>query len=192
MADLDRREQDLREGVDPNPRVYNNPAADGPAPLPPRSTPESRSSGYTETGGTRMSGATSYTTYSATAEPSVGELVSSLSEDFTTLVRQEIKLAKVEMQESAAKATRNVAMMAAGGFVAYAGVILVLIALAILIGNAINSLWLGSLIVGIVVIVLGAILLSSGLSGLKNVSMTPEKTIETIKDDARFVKEKVA
>jgi hypothetical protein len=127
----------------------------------------------------------------ATAEPTLGELVAELSEDMSKLVRNEIKLAKVETMETVSTASRNVALMAGGGLLAYAGLIVLLIGLAILVGQAINSYWLAALLVGVIVIGIGGVLLSIGRSGLKNLSVTPEKTIETLKDDARWIKEQV-
>lgn len=124
-------------------------------------------------------------------EPTLGELITDLSEDFSNLVRQEIKLARVETMETVSRASRNVIMIAAGGALAYAGLIVLLLALAVLIGQAIDSYWLAGLLVGVIVLGIGGILISSGRNGLKNVSVTPEKTIETLKDDARWVKEQV-
>jgi uncharacterized membrane protein YqjE len=128
----------------------------------------------------------------STGEPTMGQLITSLSEDFSSLVRKEIKLAKVETMETVSEASRNLVMLAAGGLVAYAGFLALLGGLAVLIGAAIDNYWLAALLVGLVVLGIGAILLSSGRAGLKRVSLAPEKTIETLKDDARWVKEQVS
>jgi uncharacterized membrane protein YqjE len=165
MADINRGERPSDGSVRTTPRVYE--------------TPPSYTAPVTPVDGMGP-------------EPTLGELISSLSEDFSNLVRKEIKLAKVETQESISHASRSVGMMVAGGLVAYAGLIVLLLGLAVLVGQAINSYWLAGLLVGIVVIGLGAILLSSGRASLKQVTVTPEKTIETLKEDARFVKEKVS
>jgi primosomal replication protein N len=81
-------------------------------------------------------------------------------------------------------------MMAGGGFVAYAGLILLLIAAAIGMGSVI-PLWLSTLIVGIIALVVGFILLQSGRSTISNLTIVPEKTVESIKEDAEWVKEQV-
>lgn len=122
----------------------------------------------------------------------MGQLITSLSEDFSSLVRQEIKLAKVETMETVSTATRSGVMLAAGGLVAYAGFLALLGGLTILIGSAIDNYWLAALLVGLVVLGIGAILIASGRASLKRVSLAPEKTIETLKDDARWVKEQVS
>jgi FtsH-binding integral membrane protein len=75
--------------------------------------------------------------------------------------------------------------------VAYAGLIGVLI--AVIVGlAAFMPLGLSALIVGVVVIVVGAILIQSGRSQLKQVNVVPERTIESIQEDAALVKEKIA
>jgi hypothetical protein len=47
------------------------------------------------------------------------------------------------------------------------------------------------MLVGIVVLVVGAILIQSGRSALQNLDVTPEKTVETLKENTEMVKEKL-
>jgi uncharacterized membrane protein HdeD (DUF308 family) len=92
--------------------------------------------------------------------------------------------------EKVSTATRSLVSMVAGGLLAYAG-LLALLFMVIVLLNEIMPLWLASAIVGIVTIVIGAILIMSGRSALSNMTIVPEKTVETIKDDAQWVKEQV-
>ncbi|CAN5572385.1 hypothetical protein BH10CHL1_BH10CHL1_26150 [soil metagenome] len=124
------------------------------------------------------------------SEPTLGDLFTSLTSDLTTLVRKEIDLARTETMEKVSGVTRNVVMMVAGGLVAYAGLIALIMA-AIFLLNRAMSLWLSALIVGIVVIVIGAILLSIGKSSLNNMTVVPEKTVETMKENTEWAKEQV-
>jgi uncharacterized membrane protein YqjE len=126
----------------------------------------------------------------AATEPSLGRLFNDLSSDFTELVREEMRLARVETMEKVSTATRGIISMVAGGLVAYAG-LLALLAMAVLLLGGMMPYWLSSAIVGIVAIVIGLILISAGRNALSNVTIVPEKTIETLKDDAEWVKEKV-
>jgi len=122
---------------------------------------------------------------------SVGELLTGLTSDMATLFRQEIQLARAETMEKVSQTTQSIVWIAAGGMVAYAGLIGVLI--AVIVGLArFMPLWLSALIVGVVVIVVGAVLIQSGRSRLKQLSVVPERTIESIQEDAAFVKEKIA
>jgi uncharacterized membrane protein len=105
-------------------------------------------------------------------------------------MRQEIQLAKAETMKTVSKAMRSTIMMVAGGLLAYAGLIVLLIAVAIAVG-AVMPYWLSSLLVAIVAIVVGAILIQSGRSTIQELTIVPEKSVESIKEDAEWVKEQV-
>lgn len=124
-------------------------------------------------------------------ELSLGALFTDLSSDLSTLVRQEIELARTETTEKVSKAVRSAGMLVVGGLVAYAGVIVVLIAIAILLG-AIMPYWLSALIVGVVVLIIGAVMANSGKNKLANLNVVPEKTVATLKEDARWAKEQLS
>lgn len=124
-------------------------------------------------------------------QPSLGELFGELSEDLGTLVRKEIELARVETTEKVSTAVRSAVTLVAGGLVAYAGVIVILIAVAILLGNFMPY-WLSSLVVGLVVAIIGAVMIVSGKNTLANMNIVPQKTVDTLKEDARWAKEQVS
>jgi uncharacterized membrane protein YqjE len=128
---------------------------------------------------------------STDSEPSIGDLFTGLTEDMTRLLRQEIELARVETTQKINRTMRSVIMLAAGGFVAYAGLILLLIAVAIGLSYWM-PLWLSTLIVSVVALVVGAVLIGSGRSSLSNLTVVPENTVESIKEDARWAKEQVS
>lgn len=125
------------------------------------------------------------------SEPSIGDLFTGLTEDMGRLLRQEIELARIETMQKVNSVMRSVIMLAAGGFVAYAGLILLLIAVAIGLSNWM-ALWVATLIVGVVALVVGAVLIGSGRSSLSNLTVVPENTVESIKEDARWAKEQVS
>ena len=120
---------------------------------------------------------------------SLGELFSDLSREMTNLVRQELNLAKTEMTQKATSMGKNVAFMAAGGFIAYAGFLVLLAAITLALIQLGLTWWLAALIVAVVVIGVGYFLLQKGLSGVKRTNMAPQQTIETLKEDATWAKE---
>ena len=127
---------------------------------------------------------------SINSEPTLGDLFSSLTEDLSTLIRKEVDLARTETTEKGTHATRSVVSIVAGGLIAYAGLIALII--AVIVGlSRFMPLWLSALIVGIVVIVIGAIMISSGRSSLANMSVMPEKTVESMKENTEWAKEQV-
>jgi hypothetical protein len=120
---------------------------------------------------------------------SLGELFSELTRETTTLVRQEVDLAKTEMTHKAAEVGKDVGFLAAGGAVLYAGLLALIAALIIGLGQAGLTWWLSALIVGGVVLALGAFLVWRGLSNLRHTTMAPQETIDMLKEDAQWAKE---
>ena len=119
---------------------------------------------------------------------SLGELVAELAQETTTLVRHEVNLAKVEMTEKASRAGKHVGFLAAGGAVAYAG-LLAIIAGVIFLLNAVMPLWVAALLVGLVVAVVGYFLVRRGLDALKREDFAPRQTMETLKEDQQWAKD---
>ena len=123
-----------------------------------------------------------------TSEPSVGQLFADLSQQMTTLVRQEVRLASTELSDKASTVGKQLAILAMGGLVAYAG-ILALVATAILALGEVIDLWLAALIVGVVVTVVGYLLVQRAIAALQHTDLTPRQTVETLKEDMAWAKE---
>ena len=127
-------------------------------------------------------------------------LLKKLRDDTTTLVRDEISLAKTEISEKVATTSRNVGYLAAGALVAYAALLLILQGLSLMLREQFilrgmseaNAALLGFLIVGVLVGMIGAVLIAKALNTLKTESLTPTKTAETLKEDKEWVQDKVS
>jgi hypothetical protein len=119
---------------------------------------------------------------------SIGELFAELSRETSTLVRQEVQLAKEEMSQKASRIGKDVGFLAAGGAVAYAGLLAIIAGVIFLLGLAI-PLWLSALLVGIVVAAVGYFLVRKGLDALKREDLTPQETINTLKEDKEWAKD---
>jgi hypothetical protein len=119
---------------------------------------------------------------------SLGELFSELAQETTTLVRQEVNLAKTEMSEKASRVGKDVGFLAAGGAVAYAGLLAIIAGVIFLLGLVI-PLWLSALLVGLVVAGVGYFLVRKGLDALKQEDLAPRETIETLKEDKEWAKD---
>jgi len=115
-------------------------------------------------------------------ERSLGDLLSDLTRETTTLVRQEMNLFKTEMGYKAKRAGKDVAMIAAGGAIAYAGLLALVAALVGLLALALPW-WAAALIVGVVVTGVGGFLAWSGLQALKKEDLTPRETLDALKED---------
>jgi hypothetical protein len=121
---------------------------------------------------------------------SLGELFSELSRQTSTLIRQEVALAKAEMKQKGTEVGKDVGMMAAGGALAYAG-LLALIATIIIVLAEFMAWWLSALIVSLFVLAIGGLLVQRGMSSLKQTNMAPEQTIETLKEDKEWAKKQL-
>jgi len=128
----------------------------------------------------------------ADGEPSLGTLVMGLTDDLTTLVRKEVDLAKAELQENLQEGAKAGGAVAAGGMVAYAGLLLILAAIAIALGDWWNNYWLSAAVVGLITGIIGWVMLNGGLNQLKQVSLVPHKTISSLESDAKMAKEKLS
>ena len=124
----------------------------------------------------------------STQDQSAGELVKQLSEQTSTLVRQEMRLAQVELQEKGKRAGVGAGLFGAGGLVAFFAVAALIAAGVLALTTALDA-WLAALIVG------GALLAVAGvaaLMGKKQVEQAtppaPEEAIESVKRDVDTVK----
>ncbi len=125
-------------------------------------------------------------------ERSLGELFSELASETSTLVKQEVALAQTELTQKATKVGKNVGYLVVGGAVAYAALLSFVAALIIGLGGLLGRYWLAALIVGIVIAVAAVVMIMSALSALKNTGITPTQTVETIKEDAQWLKDQMS
>ena len=124
----------------------------------------------------------------APSQTSVVGLVRNLADDTKKLLRQEIELAKAEVTEKISFFGRNTAVLAAGGFIAYAGFIVLLMGLGWLVAWALQKAgmepvlagFIGLAGVGLLIAAVGAIFLMKGLKAFSTESLSPQRTIHTI------------
>jgi hypothetical protein len=134
------------------------------------------------------------------SERSLASLLKELRDETTMLMREELTLAKTEISEKVNRVGRNVAYLATGGLVAFAGLIVLLLAAAAGLRTGLIAFdldpatanWLAPLIVALVVIVIGYAMLHKAISTLKDESAVPERTAKTVQDDKNWIKEKVS
>ena len=123
-------------------------------------------------------------------EQSVSDLVQQLSQQTATLVRQEMRLAQVELQEKGERAGIGAGMFGGAGLVALYGVGAVIAAVIMLLATAVEP-WVSGLIVGVVLLAIAG---TVALLGRKQVEQAtppkPERAMESMQDDVEHVKER--
>jgi len=122
---------------------------------------------------------------------SIGDLLGDLGRQVSTLVRREIDLARVEVTQGARSMGRGAATVAAGGLLAYAGLLALLAAIVLGLVQAGLDPWLAAAIVAVVVLIIGAGVVSIGLTAIRESNLAPTQTAETVKENVEYIKEHV-
>ena len=121
-------------------------------------------------------------------ERPISELLKQLAHETSTLVRQELELAKAEMREKAGKAGPGFGMWGAAGVTALLA-LGSLTAFLILALDGVMPNWLAALIVGLVWAAVAGFLYARGKQRVDEAgSPVPEQTIESVKEDVQWAK----
>ncbi|MGY1744102.1 phage holin family protein [Blastococcus sp. SYSU D00695] len=110
---------------------------------------------------------------------SVGQLMGEVAKDLSTLMRQELELAKAEVKAEATKAGKGAGLMGAAGFAGYMVLLFLSIALWWALENVMDA-GLAALIVAVLWGVIGGIAFVMGRNQLKKVNPKPERTVDTL------------
>ena len=118
-------------------------------------------------------------------------LFSDLFRETSTLVHEEVQLARVEISEKVSQLGSGVAAIGAGGAILFAGFVVLLFA-------AVNALamflppehaaWLAPLIIGLIVMIVGYVALSKGRKEFKAENLKPSRTMDSLRRDTEVVK----
>jgi hypothetical protein len=114
-------------------------------------------------------------------QTSVGDLVGEVTRDLSTLMRQELRLAKAELREEAGKTAGAAGLLGGAGLAGYMVLLFASIAVWWGLSNVMDQGW-AALIVAAVWAVVGTVLYMSGRSRLSAVHPTPERTAETLRE----------
>jgi uncharacterized membrane protein YqjE len=121
-------------------------------------------------------------------DESIGNLVSQVAGDVSTLFRQEVALAKEELKQEAAKAGKAGGMLAAAGFAGYMVAVLLSLAVVFALGAVMPLGW-AALIVAVVWAIAAGVLYSAGRNRMKDIDPVPRQTVETLREDAQWVRD---
>ncbi len=121
-------------------------------------------------------------------ERPIGELLKELSQQTTTLLKQELELAKAEMAEKGKKAGAGAGLLGGAG-VAGLAALGAFTAFLILLLNTFLPAWVAAGIVTLLYAIPAAILALRGRDKVKQATpIIPEQTVETVKEDVEWAK----
>ena len=120
-------------------------------------------------------------------EKSLGQLVGEMSAELSSLMRAEVQLAKVELKDEVSKAGKAGSMFGAGAVTGYFALLFASLALAWLLDQAM-PIALAFFLVGALYGIAAAVLITRGREQMKHVDPVPRQTVETLKEDAAWVK----
>jgi hypothetical protein len=115
--------------------------------------------------------------------PSVGDLISNVTQDLSTLMRQEVQLAKAELSQSASQAAKGGGMLAGAGYAGH--MVLLFLSVAFWWGLGTHTGWgWSALVVAAVWLLIGAVLAVLGRGEMKRVKGAPQtaRTVKQIPD----------
>ena len=118
---------------------------------------------------------------------SVGDLLGEITGDLSKLMRQEVALAKVEMKEEAAKAGKASGLLGGAGLVGYLVLVFLSLALMFALDNVMGIGW-AAVITAVILGIISAVLFVVGRNKFKQVNPKPEQTVETLKEDVQWAK----
>lgn len=129
---------------------------------------------------------------------SLGQILKELSSETSTLLRQEVDLAKTEMSEKASRLGNNLGSLAVGGAVAFLGALALLYTVVAGLTSLFDqfmdlevAVWLAPLIVGSALAAVGYGLIKKALETLKHESLTPQRTTESLQENKEWLKSKI-
>jgi hypothetical protein len=109
----------------------------------------------------------------------LGDLVGKVARDLSTLMRQELALAKAELRQEASRTAKGAGALGGAGVAAFFLLMFLSIALWAGLSNAMDAGWAG-LIVAAVWAVIGGVLFVVGRGALRQVNPKPERTVDTL------------
>lgn len=118
---------------------------------------------------------------------SVGTLVAGVTSDLSTLMRQELELAKTELRQEVTKTGKAAGMFGGAGFAGWMVGLFVSMALMWALGAAMPLGW-AALIVAVIWALVGAVLFMQGRQKMRAVHPVPEQTVQTLKEDVQWAK----
>jgi uncharacterized membrane protein YqjE len=124
------------------------------------------------------------------ADKTLGELVGEMTRDVSTLLRQEVQLAKTEAREEISRASRGAAMLAAAGVTAWLALLILSLAVAAWLDEAVHPA-VALAIIGAVWVIAAVVLVAVGRKQIQSTRPLPQ-TVDSLKEDVEWAKQQMS
>lgn len=118
----------------------------------------------------------------------LGDLLGGLASDVQELVRGEIALGRAEVEQKVDRVIMAAIWVLGGALLGFAGLVVVLEGIAAILA-LVMPVWAASLVVGVIIVAIGAAFAKSGLAMLSLKTLTPDRTAANLQKDAQLLKE---
>ena len=124
----------------------------------------------------------------AAVDRSFSELLHDIIRNVQEIVRSEVRLAKIEIREEAVKTKASLVLLGAAALTGFFAILFLLLmiasALALVMAN-----WAAALVVGAALAVAAGVMLMGGVKSFQRIHPTPQRTVETIKENIEWAKQ---
>jgi uncharacterized membrane protein YqjE len=120
----------------------------------------------------------------------VSDVLQDIAANIQQIIRSEVVLAKVEVKETAQKASKPAAVLVAGTLLGLYGLGFLLLA-AVYGLSLVMAPWLAALVVGAVLATVGGILVAKSRTALKQIKPVPTKTVQTVRENVQWAKDRI-
>lgn len=124
----------------------------------------------------------------ATGDRSLSDVLRDIVRNIQDIIRSEVQLAKTEIRDKVEQAKPSARILGAGAVCALFAALFVLLSIFHAL-SLVMPQWTAALLIGVVLTAAASLLLSAGISGFKQLSPAPERTIETIKENVEWTKQ---
>jgi uncharacterized membrane protein YqjE len=123
-----------------------------------------------------------------TSDRSISDILQDLIRNLQSIVRSEVRLAKTEVREEITKAKSAILLLGIGAVCGIFGALFLLLTIMYALALTL-PLWASALVVTILLAIPAALTLKAGLKQMKRVDPVPNKTIESMKENAEWARQ---
>src|ERR1700686_3045442 len=124
----------------------------------------------------------------AAEDRSLSDVLEDVIRNVQEIVRSEVRLAKTEIREEAARAKSATLLLGAGAVIAIFAILFLLLVIVHALALVMPS-WAAALIVGAALALVASVMLPAGVRRFKQIVPTPERTVGTIKENVEWAKQ---